>query len=90
MHDIGLQCVLYGNKQGCDFNEIVYGSQNHWSDDLELLLSLDSDDLPCHHAPVPLCQCSILAKQGLVPSELGYGYFCGNIVGEDDAWVSLH
>jgi hypothetical protein len=23
-----------------------------------------------------------------VPSELGYDYFCGNVVGEDDAWVS--
>jgi hypothetical protein len=25
-----------------------------------------------------------------VPSELGYGYFCDNVVGEDDAWVSSH
>jgi hypothetical protein len=25
-----------------------------------------------------------------VPSELGYGYFCGNVVGEDDAWVSSY
>jgi hypothetical protein len=25
-----------------------------------------------------------------VPSELGYNYFCGNIVGEDDAWVSSY
>jgi hypothetical protein len=24
----------------------------------------------------------------VVPSEHGYGYFCGNVVGEDDAWVS--
>jgi hypothetical protein len=30
----------------------------------------------------------VQARQGVVPSELGYGYFCGNIVGEDDAWVS--
>jgi hypothetical protein len=59
-------------------------------DDVDLLLPLDSDDLPCHHAPVSLCQCDVPARQGLVPSELGYGYFCGNIVGEDDAWVSLH
>jgi hypothetical protein len=26
----------------------------------------------------------------VVPSELGYGYFCSNIVGEDDAWVSKY
>jgi hypothetical protein len=25
-----------------------------------------------------------------VPSELGYGYFCNNVVGENDAWVGLH
>jgi hypothetical protein len=22
--------------------------------------------------------------------ELGYGYFCGNVIGEDDAWVSSY
>jgi hypothetical protein len=26
----------------------------------------------------------------VVPSELRYGYFCGNIVSEDDAWVSSY
>jgi hypothetical protein len=62
MHDIRLQCVLSGNKQGCDFNELVYGPRNHWSDDLELFLYLDSDDLPCHHASVPLCQYGVLAR----------------------------
>jgi hypothetical protein len=51
-------------------------------------LSLDSDDLSCHYTPYPLCQCGVLARQGVVPSELGYEYFCGNVVGEDDAWVS--
>jgi hypothetical protein len=25
-----------------------------------------------------------------VPSELGYDYFCGNVIGEDDAWVSSY
>jgi hypothetical protein len=59
-------------------------------DDLELLLFLDSDDLPCHHASIPLCQCGVPARQGLVSSELGYGYFCDNVIGEDDAWVSSH
>jgi hypothetical protein len=59
-------------------------------DDLELSLSLDSDDLPCHHALVPLCQCGVPARQGVVPLKLGYNYFCGNIVGENDAWVSSH
>jgi hypothetical protein len=48
------------------------------------MLSLDSDDLPCHHAPHPLCRCGVLARKGVVPSELGYGYFYRNVVGEDD------
>jgi hypothetical protein len=83
-----MSCVLQGNKQGCDFNELVYGPRKHWPDDLELLMSLDSDDLPCHYALHPLCQCGVPARQRVVPFELGYGYFCGNVVGEDDAWVS--
>jgi hypothetical protein len=59
-------------------------------DNLELLLSLNSDDLPCHHAPVSLYQCGVPARQRVVPSELGYGYFCGNVVSENDAWVGSH
>jgi hypothetical protein len=81
---------LQGNKRGCDFNELVYGPRSHCPDDLELLLSLDSDDLPYHYALHPLCQCDVPARQGVVPSELGYGYFCGNVVGENDAWVSSY
>jgi hypothetical protein len=27
-----------------------------------------------------LCKCSVGAKYGLVPSELGVGYFCGHMV----------
>jgi hypothetical protein len=79
---------LQGNKQGCDFNELVYGPRSHGPEDLYILLSLDSDDLPCHHALHPLYRCGVPARKGVVPSELGYGYFLGNVVGEDDAWVS--
>jgi hypothetical protein len=88
VNDIDMSCVLQGNKRGCDFNELVCGPRSHWPDDLELQMSLDSDDLPCHYTLYPLCLCGVQARQGVVPSEIGYGYFCGNIVGEDDAWVS--
>jgi hypothetical protein len=88
VNDIDMSCVLLGNKRGYDFNKLVYGPRSHWPDDLELLISLDLDDLPCHYASYPLCQCSVPTRQGVVPSELGYGYFCGNIVGEYDVWVS--
>jgi hypothetical protein len=59
-------------------------------EDLDILLSLDLDDLPCHNAPRPLCRCGVPARKGVVPLELGYGYFCGNVVGENDAWVSSY
>jgi hypothetical protein len=88
VNDIDMSCVSQGDKRGCDFNKLVYGPRSHWPDDLELLMSLDLDDLPCHYAPHPPCQCSVQARQGVVPSKLGYGYFCGNIVGDDDALVS--
>jgi hypothetical protein len=86
--DIDMSCVLQGNKRGCDFNQLVYGPRSHCPNDLELLMSLDSDDLPCPYAPQPLCQCGVQARQGVVPSKFRYGYFCGNVVGEDDACVS--
>jgi hypothetical protein len=45
--------------------------------------------LPCYYAPDPLCQCGVLVRQGVVPSELGYDYFYGNVVGEDDALITM-
>jgi hypothetical protein len=35
-------------------------------------------------------KCGIPARQRVVPSELGYDYFYGNIVGEGDACVSSY
>lgn len=79
---------LQGNKRGCDFNELVYGPRSYWPDGgLDYLLTVDKDNLPCHYGLRPGCQCGVPARKGVVPSELGYGYFCGNVVGEDDAWV---
>jgi hypothetical protein len=54
VNNIDMSCVLQGNKQGCDFNELIYSPMSYWPDDLQLLLLLDSDDLPCHYAPDPL------------------------------------
>jgi hypothetical protein len=62
VYDIDMCCVLQGDKRGCDFNELIYGPRSQWPDNLELLLSLDSDDLPCHYTSHPLCQCGIPAK----------------------------
>jgi hypothetical protein len=69
----------------CDFNELIYGPMSQWCDDVELLLSLNSDDFSRHYTPEPLCQYGVSARQGVVPSKLGYDYFYGNVVGDDDA-----
>ncbi|KAG2645649.1 hypothetical protein PVAP13_2KG439405, partial [Panicum virgatum] len=37
---------------------------------------------PCTTTPSLRCKCGILATKGVVPSELGYGYYCGNSYGE--------
>jgi hypothetical protein len=34
-----------------------------------------------------LCKCGIEAKFGLVPSELGVGYFCGHMVYYDEVGI---
>jgi hypothetical protein len=75
VYDIDMCCILQGNKRGCDFNELIYGPRSDWPDDLELLMSLDSDDLPCHYALDLLCQCGVPARQGVVPSILGMTTF---------------
>jgi hypothetical protein len=36
-----------------------------------------------------LCKCGIEAKYGLVPSELGIGYFCGHMVDYDEVGIYL-
>ncbi|KAG2558616.1 hypothetical protein PVAP13_8NG278701, partial [Panicum virgatum] len=36
---------------------------------------------PCERAPRPRCKCGILARRGVVPTELGYGWYCGNSFG---------
>jgi hypothetical protein len=90
VNDIDIYCVLQGNKRGCDFNELIYGPRSHWSDDLQLLLSLDLNNLPCHYAREPICLCGVPTRQGVMPSKLGYDYFCGNVVGEDDVCVSSY
>jgi hypothetical protein len=34
-----------------------------------------------------LCKCGIEAKYGLVPFELGVGYFCGHMVDYDEVGI---
>ena len=48
-------------------------SKNEWAKELK------SDSV--------LCKCGIEAKFGLVPSEIGVGYFCGHMVDYDEVGI---
>ena len=42
---------------------------------------------PCTTTPSLRCKCGIVATKGVVPSEFGYGYYCGNSYGK--YWVRI-
>jgi hypothetical protein len=48
---------------------------SHWLDDLDILLSLDSHDLPCHYASDPLCQCGVQLDREWCPPSLAMTTF---------------
>ena len=47
---------------------------------------MSCDKMSCDENPLIKYQCGIPTRKGVVPSEQGHGYFCGNVVGDD--WVS--
>jgi hypothetical protein len=62
----------------CSFVPLARGrgkekEKNQWAEELKF-------------DPV-LCKCGIEAKYGLVPSELGVGYFCGHMVDYDEVGI---
>lgn len=75
--------------QICDFQEYVYGPKSHWPTEAEIEeYNSGVKKWPCKSYPPHRCKCGILARRGVVPSELAEGWYCGNSFG--DFWVSLH
>jgi hypothetical protein len=66
---------LYGPRSHLLEPEAKENKKNEWVEELK------SD-------PV-LCKCGIEAKYGLVPFELGVGYFCGHMVDYDEVGISF-
>uniref|UniRef100_A0A0D9VXB8 Zinc finger GRF-type domain-containing protein n=1 Tax=Leersia perrieri TaxID=77586 RepID=A0A0D9VXB8_9ORYZ len=67
----------------CDFQEYIYGPKSFWPTDKEVrLFKTGKTHWPCERRPHPRCKCGILATVGVVTSELGYGYYCGNAYGK--------
>ncbi|KAK8461660.1 hypothetical protein SEVIR_1G076802v4 [Setaria viridis] len=69
----------------CDFNEYIYEPKLMWPTE-EQVREFKAGKAPwlCVSSPSDRCKCGILATQGVVPSELGYGSFYGNAY--DEYW----
>lgn len=62
----------------CHFREWLYGPKSHWPEEKK-----KKNDRIITAAPPVKCKCGVEASYGLVPSELGVGYFCGHMVDYD-------
>jgi len=81
-------CVMQDGWPACDFNEYIYGPRSHWPTEEEVReFESGKKPWPCTTTPSLRCKCGILPTKGVVPSELGYGYYCGNSYGE--YWVRI-
>ncbi|KAF8664877.1 hypothetical protein HU200_054190 [Digitaria exilis] len=70
----------------CQFNEYVQGPRSVWPSDEEArAYEAGQAPWPCTKYHEKRCKCGILAEHGVVPSELGYGWYCGN---GNAFWVS--
>jgi hypothetical protein len=74
----------------CDFEEYNYGPKSHWPSQCEIIeFQAGIKPWPCLRMPDRKCKCGIKAREGVVPSELGYGHYCGNAFGgPNELWVS--
>jgi hypothetical protein len=62
----------------------LYGPRSHWPK--PEAKEKKNNEWRNESGPI-LCQCGVGAKYGLVPSELGVGYFCGHVVDYDEVGV---
>ncbi|CAD6252531.1 unnamed protein product [Miscanthus lutarioriparius] len=74
--------AFYRGFPYCDFEEYNYGPKSHWPSEYEFAeFEVGIKEWPCTKMPEHKCRCGIKAREGVVPSELRYGYYCGNAYG---------
>ncbi|XP_062185874.1 uncharacterized protein LOC133889361 [Phragmites australis] len=64
----------------CGFRDPLYGPDGQWKDEEKDEMKEKRVIEPC--APRK-CPCDVNANHGIVPSELGVGYYCGHVIGND-------
>jgi hypothetical protein len=82
IHIITLELQHYHFQRGfpaCDFEEYIYGPKSHWPAEKEAIeFATRNKPWPCLKMLDRKCKCGIKAHEGFVPSELGWGHYCGN------------
>ncbi|CAD6249661.1 unnamed protein product [Miscanthus lutarioriparius] len=80
----------YRGFSSCDFEEYNYGPKSYWPSEYEFAeFQAGIKPWPRTKMPDRKCKCGIKAREGVVPSELGYGYYCGNAYGgPSELWAS--
>lgn len=63
----------------CHFREWLWGPKSHWPEEQQK--KKRKTIVP---APPVMCKGGVEAQYGLVPSELGIGYWCGHMVDYDE------
>ena len=74
---LGTCVFLQRGFPSCDFEECNYGPKSNWPSEYEIV-EFEAGIKPW---PCTKCKCGIKAHEGVVPSELGYGYYYGNAYG---------
>ena len=66
----------------CRFNEWLYIPKNQWPEPPKA--KEKKKERLIYKAPPVKCECGVKSNYGLVPSELGIGYYCGHMVDYDE------
>ncbi|CAO2038187.1 unnamed protein product [Urochloa humidicola] len=64
----------------CDFSEYVYGPKSYWPEETTEKEKQSEVIIPSMEKK---CRFGVVANHGLVPSELGIGYYCGHMLGDN-------
>jgi hypothetical protein len=82
--DVNANFVMWLLQNGyplCDFSEYDYGPKSYWPESYGKEKGKEKE---VHiQAPERKCRCGVRANHGLVPSELGIGYYCGHMLGDE-------
>ena len=67
----------------CHFKEWLYGPKNKWPKEPPKAKQKKKERL-IYKAPSVKCEYGVKSNYGLVPSELGIGYYCGHMIDYDE------